>query len=113
MLISDNDLQDVKDLWRKNLNLQAYRLAISLGPLEEWEGVEAKLQASHLVYDLGAPNKSFRWLTKAWREDPTFPETIFYRALDLQRRRGPFPALVFLQNFKDFNAEDRLLGWWY
>jgi len=38
MLISDHDLQAVKDLRQKNLNIQAFNLAKSICPLEEWEG---------------------------------------------------------------------------
>jgi len=113
MLISDYDLQAVKDLRQKNLSIQAFKLAKSICPLEEWEGSGSILEASHLVYDLGAPEKSFRWMAKAWRRDPTNPETIFYRAAEMAHRRGPLPALKFLRKITDFDADDRLMGWWY
>lgn len=114
MLISEKDLEEVRKLHEQSLHLQAFNLAQSICPLPKWEGTEAVLLASHLAYNLGALETSYKWTKRAWRKDKTNARAMFYYGSEILQTRGALPALIFLRKYeKDFQAEGKLLGWWY
>src|SRR2546428_13962783 len=53
MTIAPHSLTQVLDLYERGLYLQAYTLAQSLGPLEQWEGTDAQVLAGRLAVQLG------------------------------------------------------------
>jgi tetratricopeptide (TPR) repeat protein len=114
MLISENDLQEVKILHEKGLCLQAYRRAQEICPLPKWEGTDARLLAAHLAYHLGAVKTGSDWTTRAWRKDKKHPRALFYHAIDVLHMKGALPALIFLEKYGgDFLGDEKLTAWWY
>src|SRR5687768_1942174 len=113
MTIPNDDLQEIEHLRDLNLNLQAYEITKPHGKFTEWEGTEAILTASHLAYNLGAPEESWRLSSRAWHRDKTHPRAIFYFAIETFQRRGPLPALIFTRRFPDYRADETLTAWWF
>ncbi|HRH43013.1 MAG TPA: tetratricopeptide repeat protein [Pyrinomonadaceae bacterium] len=114
MIISENHLQEVRQLHEKGLHLQAFKLANLVCPLAEWEGTEAILLASHVAFQLGAVKTSENWVKKAWRKDKKHAHALFYRAADISHGRGAIPTLVFLNKYgSDFQGDKKIRAWWY
>lgn len=113
MTIPHDSLQEIERLQEQNLNLKAYELAKNHGEFMTWEGGDALLLGSHLAYNLGAPEASFRLTSRAWHRHKAEPKTTFYYAMELMSRRGPLPALMFARKQDEFSADDKLTSWWY
>src|SRR5262249_20336062 len=88
-------------------------VAKEFGPLSEWEGTPALRIASHLVYNLGAPDQSFRLSMRAWHRDKADPEATLYYAIETFQRRGPLHALIFTRRYAGFHADQKITSWWY
>ncbi|HEY8562003.1 MAG TPA: C39 family peptidase [Pyrinomonadaceae bacterium] len=114
MHISEKDLERLAGLHEQSLHLQAYNLARTLGPLDEWEGTEAILTASNLAHNLGAVATASRLAAKAWRHDQKHPRALFYFANDAFHRKGALPALAFVKKHDaHFQADEKIRSWWY
>ncbi|HKP70933.1 MAG TPA: tetratricopeptide repeat protein [Pyrinomonadaceae bacterium] len=113
MQIPNQAFHEIERLQESNLNLQAYEKAKPYGSLQEWEGTERLLVASHLAYSLGAPELSERITSRAWHRDKTDPMAVFYQAGRILEKRGPLPALLFMRKFSNFSADEKLMSWWY
>ncbi len=113
MLISTDDLQRIEDLHFRGLSLQAFNEAQKIGQLANWQGTDAKLLASHLAFNLGAPRSSRRWSTQAWRKDKTHPEACFDHAVELVSSRGYIPALLFLRKNTEILQRDTKVKAWF
>lgn len=114
MLIPQDQLDAVERLYKRGLNLQAYALAQSIAPLPKWEGADARILASNLAYNLGAPETSFRWIQKVWRKNKQHPRATLYYALDSLSHKGALPTLLFVRTKSpDFGDNNELNVWWH
>jgi tetratricopeptide (TPR) repeat protein len=110
------DVQSVRDLYERGLMTQAYEAGLRFGPLETWQGCEAKVMAGRLAAHLGAPRLSTWILRCAHKQFPQDTEARYYYAYGLWRRRGPYPAWQWLQKMgepSDATAPPDLLSSWY
>lgn len=96
VLPSADDLAELSRLHGEARYLDAYRLSQNFVPLEEWPGTEGLILAGRLASCWGDWPRSNRVHFKAWRAAPHDPGTIYYHALTLENRHGPFEALRFL-----------------
>lgn len=114
MRLTTEQLENILQLQEQGLNLQAYAAASMIAPLNEWEGVEARLLAARLAFNLGAEKLSDRWAKRAWLEDPTHGEAAFYRTSDIVNVRGPIRALIFARKIEDsLTGDARAMSWWH
>src|SRR5215218_3747895 len=104
MIIASDQLCQILDLYERGLFLQAYTLAVALGPLHEWQGTEARLLAGRLAMQLGAPRLGRRLHRLAWREDPKHLETRYYRARHRMERSGPLATWELLRREGDLTG---------
>lgn len=70
----------------------AYQLALTAGPLEQWTGAEAKLLAARLARHLGGNKLYWRLTAQAWREQPRLARFQTQRVYALVDRCGTFAA---------------------
>src|SRR4029079_1550589 len=82
----------LQDLYDRAMNLQAVRLADTIGPLRAWRGSAARVLAGRLAMNVGAPKlgRALHWL--AWRESPNDPDALYYYGRHIVDRRGPLPG---------------------
>jgi tetratricopeptide (TPR) repeat protein len=114
MIISQSQLDAVERLYKRGLNLQAFKLAQSIAPLPKWEGTDARILAANLAYNLGAPATSFKWIQNLWRKDRNHAKATHYYALDLMQQKGPLPTLFFIRTKNpDFKENIDLNVWWH
>src|SRR5436305_166144 len=107
MTIAPHSLTQVLDLYERGLYLQAYTLAQSLGPLEQWEGTDAQILAGRLAIQLGGRRLQKRLHRRAWREDRTHPEARYYRARIRLEQSGPLAAWEMLRGEGDSERSER------
>jgi tetratricopeptide (TPR) repeat protein len=97
MKITGTQLQRVRELYLDGNYLQAYRHAVALAPLTEWEGTDAMLLAGRLANNLGAAKLGRKLHLQAYRRDPGNGEAAYYKARVIRERRGPLAAWHFLR----------------
>ena len=107
------DPDRVRALYEEGQCLRAYELARTVGPLDSWGGTAARLMASGLAANLGAPRLGTAPHVHAYRDDPTDPEACFYFTLARLSRRGPLRTWDFLKTVGPLpEATDRTRGFW-
>ncbi len=97
MFIPSSELGRVAELYDQGLYLQAYRVAQSTAPLNEWEGTEARLLAGRLASNLGALELGRTHHIRAWRHDRSHREACYFYARVINEFRGPLAALKFMR----------------
>lgn len=90
-------LTQIQELYNQGYYLQAWRLATTLAPLEQWDGTDALLLAGRMANNLGASRLGRKLHLKAYRLDPTNGEAAYYKARVVFDRRGPLAAWQFLR----------------
>jgi len=87
----------LQDLYDRAMNLQAVRLADTIGPLRAWRGSAARVLAGRLAMNVGAPKlgRALHWL--AWRESPNDPDALYYYGRHIVDRRGPLPGWEYMK----------------
>lgn len=75
--------------------LDAFRFAQNFSPLDVWPGTEGLILAGRLASCWGDWHHSNRLHNRAWREAPADPAAIYFQALTVEYRHGPFEALRF------------------
>lgn len=97
MHISAEQFARVWELYNHGYYLQAYRAALTIGPLAEWEGTAAMLLAGRLANNLGSYSLGRKLHSRAYRLDPGNGEAAYYKARVILERRGPLAAWNFLR----------------
>lgn len=97
MVPGEGDLARVKDLYDRGLYVQAWRASQIAGPLADWEGVEPRLLAGRLAYNIGAPRIAQALHMRAWRDDHDDPNALYFYARVIAERHGPLAALEFVR----------------
>jgi cellulose synthase operon protein C len=100
---SPEQISRVAELYEHGLYLQAYRAALAVGPLDEWEGAPGRTIAGRLASNLGAPELARRLHLRAWRGDRASAEACYYFALTLNQYRGPLAAWRFVRRQGDLS----------
>src|SRR5262245_8323562 len=90
------DLAALTRLHRAVRYLDAYQFWQQFAPLEDWVGTEALVLAGRFASSWGDWARSNRLHTQAWRRDPAHPSAIFFQAVTVEQKHGPFEALRFM-----------------
>lgn len=91
------ELNQVLALYDQGKYLQAYTLAQNFGPLNTWSGTTPRLIAGRLAANLGAPRLGWALHLRAWRENPTDPEALYFYVRYILHRRGLLAAWEILR----------------
>ncbi len=83
----------------------AYQLALTAGPLENWSGPDAKLLAARLARHLGSSTLYCRLTTQAWREKPRSTRFLMQRIYAVMEQRGILAAWKVSQKLADTEAD--------
>ncbi len=105
----------VRDLYDRGLYLQAYQAGSAWGALADWPMVDGRILAGRLASHLGAARLA-NWLMRCtWKAAPDHAEARYYHAYSLWRRRGPYRAWRFVNQFIEPPAEtsDEVRASWY
>ncbi len=114
IVVASDDLRRVLDLYEDGFSLQAYHLARTFGPLENWSGTAARIVAGRLAMNLGAPRLAVAHHLRARRDDPTDPEANYYRARAILGRKGPLHAWRLFRSIGDLDdAPDAIRADWF
>ncbi|MBC8355854.1 MAG: C39 family peptidase [Planctomycetes bacterium] len=114
MSVALSQLQQVRDLYQSGQYLKAYDASKELGPLQDWQGTEARLLAGRLAMNLGSPRLGGVLLRAAWRDEPRNIETCYYHLLSAVSRRGPWAMWKFSVEAGDFaDATPALRADWF
>lgn len=113
MEIPQTDLAPIRELYGKGLYLQAWKHAEALGPVREWTNPAARLLGGRLVIQLGAPRLG-HWLhLRAFRDNPTYHEAIYYHARYRFEKHGPLAAWRFMrQHMEWYDAPPQVRADW-
>ncbi len=84
-------------LHRATRYLDAFRFAQHLSPAETWADPTAVIWAGRLYSCWGDAGRSNRLHTRAWRMAPDAPAAVYFYALTLEHKHGPFFALSFVR----------------
>jgi tetratricopeptide (TPR) repeat protein len=93
-------LAHLRDLLNRGLLLDAYFYAKAFGPLDTWQGTEALVLGGRLAMWWGAETVSNRLHVRAFRRDPQSDAALYYYALTLRHKHGPFEVLALLQRHR-------------
>lgn len=96
-VVSPEILASIKKLHHAGRYVDAWNLAQDLPPPEEWEDIDARMNAAALISRLGDSKRTTRMVFKAWREPchrPAVREDMFWEVLG---RRGAFLAWRWLE----------------
>lgn len=97
MIIPNEDLTTIQELYDRGLPLQAHARAESFGPLRSWQGIPARILAGRLARLLGANRLAHAMHYQAWRENRTNPQAIYYYTLAAMVRRDPWRLWQFMR----------------
>lgn len=96
-VVSPEILASIKRLHLAGRYVDAWNLAKELPPPEEWEDIDARMNASALIARLGDRKRSTRMVFKAWRDPrhrPAAREDMFWEVV---LNRGDYLAWQWLQ----------------
>lgn len=94
---SDLQLDELAQLHASTRYLDAYHRACDFAPLEQWSSPAGLVLAGRLAACWGDWSRSNRLHQRAWQDARENPETIYYQALTLEVKHGPFESLRFLR----------------
>ncbi|QVL32228.1 tetratricopeptide repeat protein [Telmatocola sphagniphila] len=108
-----SDLAPVRELYGKGLYLRAWKKAQELGPIKDWSNPAARLLGGRLVIQLGAPRLG-HWLhLRAFRDNPTYHEAIYYNARYRFEKFGPLATWRFMrQHMEWYDAAPNVRADW-
>lgn len=78
MKISLEQLEKVRDLYEQGLFLQAYAIAKTYAPLNQWQGIRARIFAGRLAWQLGSSRLGDALILRGWRENRDDSEAKYY-----------------------------------
>lgn len=107
-------LRQVNHLYECGLYVSAYRAGECLGKLGGWPGVQGRLLAGRLAYQLGRASWGTALHQLALRQYPTDPRALYYGGLALRSRQGPVRAwLTFRdQEVPSSATAEEQADWW-
>ncbi|MBD2179307.1 C39 family peptidase [Pseudanabaena sp. FACHB-1998] len=100
MKISLEQLEKVSNLYERGLFLQAYKIAKNYAPLNQWQGIRAKIFAGRLAWQLGSPRLGDALILRGWRENREDSEAKYYYARYIYRRYGILRAWEYIQQIE-------------
>ncbi len=111
--IASHDLRQVTDLYHQGRYLQAFQASQELGPLEQWQGTQARVWAGRLVNNLGAPRLARVLHQLAWRADPEDADARYFHVLALISRRDTLSVWRVIRGFGELPgaSESRRADW--
>ncbi len=114
MNLATTSLAQVRQLYEQGLYLQALEAGKALGPIHQWQGVEARLLGGRLATNLGAMRLGRVLHRLAWREAPEDSEVRFFYVLALLDRRGVLEAWESSRRLGEAAGDiaDRRAEWW-
>ncbi len=95
-LPSVEDVAELNRLHRAGRYLDAFHFTRRFAPPEEWRDTAAIVIVGRLMSCWGDSWRSNRCQQRAWTAAPDDPATIYYYALTIEQKHGPFEALRFL-----------------
>ena len=94
---SADELAELTRLHREVRYLDAFHYAQQFAPPEQWTDTEALLLAGRLFSCWGDWGRSNRLHSASYRRAPADPKAIYFYALTVEHKHGPFEALRFLR----------------
>lgn len=109
-MIDATDIRPILALYEEGRFCTAYTQATSQwGPLETWQGTDARVLAGRLANYLGAPRLGSALQYLAWRDDRAHAEATVFVAYQKASRFGPLAVMSFLDGLPPLrNLTDRL-----
>jgi tetratricopeptide (TPR) repeat protein len=92
MAVDRADVEAIQELYDRGLFVQALSRAEPYGPLADWQGVEARILAGRLAFQLGNVRLGFALHRLAWRDHPGDARARYFHILAVLARWGPFAA---------------------
>lgn len=92
MIVADEQVAPLRELYEQGQYLTAFERCRKVGPIDQWEGLEARLFAGRLATHLGAPRLGRAIHHWCWRHHPREPEACYFGIWALCARRGPWAA---------------------
>ncbi len=102
--VPEETLTGVENLYNVGSYLDAYRLALSIGPLHRWRGTPARVLGSRLAARLGGHKLSSILTATAWRETPRAAPAVLYRVYHLFLTKGPLSVWEFTEDWKSLDG---------
>ncbi len=97
IIIPDETLDNLQNLYDRGLYLQAYQQGERHGPLHKWSNTPARILAGRMAINLGAPRLCFRLHSQAWHDAPHDPRVCYFYGLALMDTRGPLSTWKFFR----------------
>ncbi|MBA4019565.1 MAG: hypothetical protein C0483_20570 [Pirellula sp.] len=110
MATAELTLQDVQRYYDRGRYVEGHAAAVqAFGPLETWQGPEARILATRLASNLGAGRLATAWCWRTWRTHPDHPLVQYYAVRNLLSRRGPWRAREAVKEIGELRTDDRIL----
>lgn len=106
--LSEEKYREVLDATDTGRTLDAYRLALQLGPLESWQGPEAMALAARLARHLGGSSLGWRLAQRSVRLYPDVACVRLQHFYSVMERRGHFSAWHYLPRLDQCFTDDSL-----
>jgi tetratricopeptide (TPR) repeat protein len=106
----DPRLAEIQGYYDRGLYVQGHAAGTALfGPINTWQGPEARILATRLASNLGAGRTATSWLWRTWREYPDHPLVQYYVIRSFASRRGPWQARNHYEQIGELKTDDRIL----
>ena len=110
MATAELTLQDVQRYYDRGRYVEGHAAAVqAFGPLETWQGPEARILAMRLASNLGAGRLATSWCWRTWRAHPDHPLVQYYATRGMLSRRGPWRAREAVKAIGELRTDDRIL----
>ena len=86
----------IQSLYDEGMFTRAYTEAAPLGPLQHWQGTEARVLAGRLASQLSSDRLGDALVLRAWRADRAVPAAVLYGSMVMHSIRGTLAALDML-----------------
>ena len=90
-------LAEARRLYERGLYLQAWRAARPAGPLPDWQGLDGRILAAQLAFQLGNQPLATRLHLRLRRLHPESEQAFCWAVRAVRARRGPYAALELLR----------------
>jgi tetratricopeptide (TPR) repeat protein len=91
-------LHQAETLYDHGQYASAYAVCAPLGKMGSWPGLQGRILAGRLTYQLGRASWGTALHQLAWREYPAEPRAIYYGSLAIRSRRGPLRTWLEVRN---------------
>jgi len=91
-------LHQAESLYDRGEFVSAYAACAPLGKLGSWPGLQGRILAGRLAYQLGRASWGTALHQLALREYPSEPRAVYYGSLAIRSRRGPLRTWLEVRN---------------